>query len=151
MNMETQAPALARLAEYAPDRWIALPPHVTLELVEHPQPVPVPGAAAHACGLLAWQGRQLPMLDLGVLLHGGGAARDEALRYALVVAFQSAPGMPVEHGALRVLELPRTMQVGDDAACELPTDSPLWPQLAASCFECEGRVVPIVDTARLFA
>jgi hypothetical protein len=150
MNMDTQASAVARLIEYAPDRWIALPAHVTLELLERPQPVPVPGAAAHACGLLAWQGRYVPMIDMGALLQPDAGLTAEPALYALVVAFQSAPGMPVEHGAIRALELPRTVAVADDAACELPTDSALWPGLALSCIECEGRVVPIVDTGRLF-
>jgi chemotaxis signal transduction protein len=151
MNMDTQAGAIARLVEYAPDRWVALPVHVTLEVLENPEPVLVPGAAAHACGLLAWQGKRLPMIDLGVLMHADAGAPGEASRYALVVAFQPAPGMPVEQGALRALELPRTVEVGDDDACDLPTDSGLWPLLARSCFQRDGRIVPILDTARLFA
>jgi chemotaxis signal transduction protein len=151
MNTDTSAGAIARLVEYAPDRWVALPVHVTLEVLENPEPVLVPGAAAHACGLLAWQGKQLPMIDLGVLVHPDAHPSGDASRYALVVAFQPAPGMPVKQGALRTLELPRTIEVGDDEACDLPTDSALWPHLARSCFQRDGRVVPIVDTARLFA
>lgn len=144
--------ALARLIEYAPGRHIALPPHTTIELLENPAVVAVPGAAYYACGLLAWQGRQLPLLDLHALLRAYlGAHRAVAPRYALVLAYQRAPHQPVEHGAISLAVLPQTVAVGDEARCELPSDSDLWPLLALSCFQHEGHAVPILDTAKLFA
>lgn len=145
--------AVARLIEYAPGRQIALPPHTTIELLENPAVVAVPGAAYYACGLLAWQGRRLPLLDLHALLLRAhpGANGAVAPRYALVLAYQRAPRQPVEYGAISLAVLPQTVTVGDEARCELPTDSDLWPLLALSCFRHEGRAVPILDTARLFA
>lgn len=144
--------AVARLIEYAPGRQIALPPHTTIELLENPAVVAVPGAAYYACGLLAWQGRQLPLLDLHALLRAyPGTNRTGAPRYALVLAYQRAPRQPVEHGAISLAVLPQTVAVSDEARCELFADSDLWPLLALSCFRHEGHAVPILDTAKLFA
>jgi chemotaxis signal transduction protein len=144
--------APARLIEYSRGRFVALPPHTTLELLEHPQALAVPGAAYYAYGLLAWQGRQLPLIDLeALLLAYAGGQRAKAPRYALVVAYQRAPGAPVEHGAIAMADLPQTVTVSDDAMCELPNGSDMWPLLALSCFTFDGQVVPVVDTGRLFS
>lgn len=151
LSVDAGPRALARLIEYAPGRRVALPPHTTIELLENPAVLPVPGAAYYACGLLAWQGRLLPLLDLQALLRAHlGANRTAAPRYALVLAYQRGPRQPVEHGAISLAVLPQTVAVGDEASCELPADSDLWQLLALSCFQHEGDAVPILDTAKLF-
>ena len=148
---EQEPGVVARLIEYARGRMVALPPHTTLEIVENPQAVPIPGAAYYGYGLLSWQGRRLPMLDLDAMLRAyPQAQRTKAPRYALVVAYQRAPGQPVEHGAIGLADLPQNAMVRDEACCELPNDSDMWPHISLSCFRFEGRPVPIVDTARLF-
>lgn len=141
--------AVARLLEYAAGRHVALPAHTTLELIETPKPVAVPGAPAHALGLMAWQGGWLPLLDLDALVHGtrpGGAPR-----YALVVGWQGAPGEPVRHGAIATQALPQSVAVNDRDACGLPAGSPRWEALAIACFAREGQAVPVLDTGRLFS
>ena len=151
--IESQAaPAVvARLVEYAPGRFIALPPHTTLEVVENPQPVAVPGGAYYGHGLLAWQERRIPLVNLLALLKAHTAPGAMALpRYALVVAYQVAPGQPVLHGAIAMAQLPEAVMVKDDAGCPLPADSDLWPLVCLSCFMHEGQPVPIVDTGKLF-
>ncbi len=142
---------LARLIKYEHERHIALPPHTTYALIEHPEVRKVPGAAHYAHGMLNWEGMLLPLIDLDILLHSGSiAARQAPPRYALIVAYQRiAPG-PLEYGAIGLAELPLTIAVGDEAQCELPKDSALWPRLALSCFRHEGSSVPIIDTSRLF-
>ena len=142
------AAAMARLVEYAQGRFAALATHTTLEILEDPQPVPVPGAASHAHGLLSWQGRRVPMIDLHALLHGSEPG--SAAPFALVIAYQAAPGRPVEYGALALRALPRTVEVADAQQCALPNDSGTWPLIAMSCFHFEGESVPILDTGRLF-
>lgn len=142
----------ARLIEYAPGRHLALPPHTTYALLEHPAVVGVPGAAHYAYGLLAWQDTRLPLLDLNALLHAGSSAVRTAIpRYALVVAYQRVARGPLAFGAIGLNALPQTIEVGDTAQCELPGDSALWPQLALSCFEHEGKAIPIIDTTRLLS
>jgi hypothetical protein len=141
----------ARLIEYAPGHKIALPPHTTHNLIENPSFVVVPAAARYGYGLLAWQGLWLPLLDLHALLQTDTCVeRTVAPRYALVLAYQCAAGRPVEYGAIALTTLPQTIVVGDEAQCELPTDSMRWPLLASSCFLHEGQAIPILDTAQVF-
>ncbi len=142
----------ARLIEYANGRLVALPPHTTYALLEHPTVVVVPGAVRHGYGLISWQDKWLPLLDLGALLHADSSeVRSASPSYALVVAYQRAAHTPLEFGAIGLDVLPQTIAVGDDAQCELPGDSELWPLFALSCFQYEGRAIPVIDTARVFA
>ena len=149
------AVAVARVIEYARGKFAALPPQTTLELIEGPRPLSVPGAARYACGLLARQDKRLPMIDLDALLHTQTRrARPEAFfPYALVLAWQAAPGQALEQGAIGIMDLPLSVTVNDAAACDLPGDSELWPRIARACFLHGGdeeHPVPIIDTSLLF-
>jgi CheW-like domain len=142
----------ARLLQYKPEGCVALPVHTTIELLDGPLIIDVPGAARHCNRLVRWRGQWLALLDLDTLLHGcSGADRAGVPRYALVVAYQHAPGWPVAHAAIGLATLPQTVGVANQAGCKLPADSALWPLLALSCFWHEGHAVPILNTARLFA
>lgn len=144
--------APAYLIEYACGRWIALPAHAAYALIEYPDVVNVPGAAHYAYGLMTWQDSRLPLLDLNALLHTEqNTEQTSAPRYALVVAYQSAARLPIAFGAIGMTALPQAIAVGDEAQCELPFDSKLWPLLALSCFQHGGHPVPILSTDRIFS
>ena len=147
----TEPRVAARLLEYQRGRFVAFAAHTTLELIERPPLVTVPGAPYYCRGLVAWQGRQLPLLDLHTLLRAYPDEYAQPLRHVLVLAFQRAPRQPLEYGALCAPSLLRMVQVADSQQCPLPTDSDLWPWLALACFTYEGEAVPVLDTARLFA
>ena len=143
--------AVARLIEYAPDSYFALPPHTTLELIEHPAIIAVPGAAYYTCGMLAWHGQYLPVIDVDILLQAYQETPDLAPpRYALLVAYQRMPRSLLEYGAIALSKLPQTIEVGDEAWCDLPASSDIWPLLAISCLRYDHHIVPIVNTAKLF-
>jgi len=143
--------AAARLLEYRRGGFVAFAPHTTMALVDSPPVVPVPGAPYYCVGLIPWQEGQVPLLDLNALLRAWPDAEPAPAGHVLVLAWQGAPGAPLEYGAVCARSLVQMIEVGDDQACELPTDSDLWPSIASSCFEHQGQVVPVVDTARLFA
>jgi hypothetical protein len=145
---EVRAPA--RLLEYKRGCFVAFPAHATIGLVENPKVVPVPGAPYYCLGLMPWQGRQLPLLDLDTLLRAYPAATPPDSGHVLVLAYQSAPGRPLEYGAVCAPWLVQMIQVTDAQQCELPPDSDLWPWISLACFEHEGHAVPVLDTARLF-
>jgi hypothetical protein len=140
----------AQLIEYARQHYVALPPHATIELVEDPALVEIPGAAYYARGLLNWRGRWLPVIDLHTLLRAYPTYVAVQLHYVLVVAYQAVPGQELQYGGLALPASPHKIEVGDDAQCELPTDSDLWPMIAMSCFHHGGCAVPIVDCGRIF-
>ena len=141
----------AQLLPYQRDRHIALPVHTTIELLDQFHVVAVPGAAYYCNGLTKWQGQWLPVLDLHAQLHAYRMEHAPKTRYLLVVAYQMAPREPLCHGALALPFVPTMVKVRDAQSCALPEDSDLWPLIALSCFEHEGRPVPVVDTGRLFA
>jgi hypothetical protein len=141
----------ALLADYARGRAVAFAPHATLELVERPVITPVPGAAYYAHGLLRWQTRIVPVIDLHTLLRAHADPTLKPPRYALILAWQRAVGAPIEHAAIGLPAPPRRLEVGaDTVASPLPDDSDLWPLIANSCLRDGGQVIPIIDTSRLF-
>ena len=142
--------AAARLLEYRAGAFVAFAPHATVTLVEEPRVAAVPGAPYYALGLMQWQGGWIPLIDLNALVRGYPEADLAVPRHVLVLAWQPVPGAPLEHGAVCARLLVRMIEVEDAQACELPADSDLWPWIAMSCFEHEGRSVPIRDTAKLF-
>lgn len=148
--VEAAATVPARLLEYRPGRCVALAPHAALELLDRPPLTPVPGAPYYCPGLVAWQDRQLPLVDLNVLLRAYPDAAAAPLSHVLVVAWQPAPRQPLQYGALCAPALVRGVQVADGQHCALPTDSDLWPHIARACFELDGTAVPVVDTTLLF-
>ena len=143
--------AAARLLEYQRGRFVAFGAHSTLELIDQLKPVSVPGAPYYCRGLIAWQGRQLPLLDLHTLLRAYPDDYAPPLRHVLVLAFQRAPRAPLEYGALCAPSLLQMIDVADDQQCDLPTDSDLWPWISMACFEHQGQPVPVLDAARLFS
>lgn len=143
--------AQARLLAWREQAFVALPVRHCVELVDAPEWHAVPGAAPWCHGLLAWRGRRLPFVDLEELVLA--ERRDTGLQppsHALVVSFRPAGAGDWQHGALATSQLPQAVQVGDDAACELPRDSERWPWIARSCFRWGDAVVPVLDTAAVF-
>lgn len=145
---ELRAPA--RLLEYKRGSFVAFAAHATIGLVDNPAVVPVPGAPFYCLGLMPWQGRQLPVLDLNTLLRAYPEADSPPAGHVLVLAYQSAPGGALQYGAVCAPWLVRMVEVIDSQSCELPVDSDLWPWISLACFEHEGHAVPILDTSRLF-
>ena len=142
--------APARILEYAPGRYLALPIHTTLEIVEDPEILPVPGIASYGVGLLKWQESWIPVVDLARLLHGTPTPDADKPKYVLSLAYQRIAGEALEYAAVVLPSLPETAFVDNDLFCDLPDDSPHWPSISLSCFTYKEKAAPIVDTGRLF-
>jgi len=146
---ETRTPA--RLLEYKRGAFVAFPAHTTVGLIECPPVLVVPGAPYYCLGLIAWQQRRIPLLDLNTLLRAYPEPNEAPVGHVLVLAFQSAAGRPLAYGGVCARWLVRMIEVADSQQCELPGDSDLWPWISLSCFAHEDHAVPVLDTARLFA
>jgi hypothetical protein len=143
--------ASARLLEYERGRWVALPVHTTIEVLDSPRTVEVPGAAYYCCSLIKWRQQWLPVLNLQALVHAHPLDKaQQQPQHVLIVAYQLAAFKPLHYGALHLPFFPETVEVADSAQCPLPVDSDLWSLIASSCFKHDGHVVPVLDTARLF-
>lgn len=145
-----EASALACLLAYAPQAYVALPVHAGVELVEQPRVVAVPGMPHFCRGLVAWQGRQLPLIDLQAYLYGPDAAPSAPYSHVLVVAYQTARNQPIEYGALCAPFLMRMQEVADSQQCPLPEGQAGWARIAISCFLYQGEAVPVLDPACIF-
>ena len=144
--------AAARMAAYTRGKFVAFAPHVAQELLERPQWVSVPGAAYYAYGLLRWQARWVPFVHLESLLRAYPAINTStAPQYALILAYQNAPGQPLQYGAIAVDSIPHSVLASDADFCPLPDDSDMWATLALSCFRHQGQAVPILDSAKIFS
>ena len=144
--------ATARLLEYDRGRCVALPVHTTMEIVERPAVVEVPGAPYYALGMMCWQERWIPVIDLCALVEAYRKLNAPSMRHVLVVAYQPAPRQQLEYGAIATIGLPRTVQVHDGQACPLPKHSDLWPLISDSYISENGQIaIPIVNTTRLFS
>lgn len=143
--------ALACVLEYAAGRQIALPIHAGVELVEQPRVVPVPGMPHFCLGLVAWQGRQLPLIDLQAYLQGPEDAQATPhYSHVLVVAYQTARGRPIEYGALCAPFLIRMIEVAGNQQCALPPGQTRWTAIAISCLMHQGQAIPVLDPACIF-
>lgn len=143
--------ALACVLEYAAGAFVALPIHAGVELVEGPCFVPVPGMPEYALGLMPWQGRQLPLIDLASYLRGDPVQQQEQAAHVLVTAYQTARGESIEYGAVRAPFLVRMIEVGNSQACSLPAHLAARPDVAVSCFRYQDQEVAVLDLARIFA
>lgn len=151
-QVDNVARANAYLLEYKAGRYVAFPPHTGMELVENPHIVRVPGVPAYCLGLMQWQGHRLPVLDLGKLVWGGaGDATGPIAGHVLVVAYQSAPGRPLEYGAVRAPFLINIIGVVDSQKAGLPSDVGPLGRACLACFEHQGQAVPILSTTELFS
>ncbi|MEO5669145.1 MAG: chemotaxis protein CheW [Ramlibacter sp.] len=142
--------APARLLEYKYGRFAAFPAHTTMGLLARPRIVPVPGAPYYCAGMIAWEGRQIALMDLETLVRAYPSGPLAACEHVLVVAWQSAPGRELAYGAVRAPLLVSMIEVNDSMQCPLPKDCDLWPCIALSSFMHQGESVPILDTGRLF-
>ncbi|MBK6008705.1 chemotaxis protein CheW [Ramlibacter ginsenosidimutans] len=117
----------------------ALSAGVTLEVIERPEAIRVPGSAPHVLGLLAWRERRIPLIDPDGSL--GVPCKSTPARYALVIAFEQAPDVQVEHGALALDQLPQFVTVSDTQACDAPQR---WREQALACFMLGGEAIPVL-------
>lgn len=146
-----ETPALACVLEYARGSSIALPVQSGVELVELPHLVPVPGMARFCRGLVAWQGRRLPLIDLQAYLGGASAPAPHSFSHVLIVAYQLAPGAAIDYGALCAPFLIRMVEVVDGDQCPLPVGQACWTGIAISCFMHRGEVIPVLEPSRIFS
>jgi CheW-like protein len=113
----------------------------------------VPQAPAHCRGVILWEERVLPVVDLRSLVSKGAASVDAAHVAGLeqliaVVAYQTDRSQVADYGALLLAGLPARTTVTDEQACEL---DPAWTSFSSSCFRHANLgPVPVLDLRRVF-
>jgi chemotaxis signal transduction protein len=148
VTIRTTAPAW--LLEYADGQFVAFGLHTTLALVEKPSFIHVPGAPRHALGLMDWNARRIPLLDLDRLNGCGAQPGRAAPSHALVLAWHRPGLAKAEFGAVAAARLVTMIEVRDAQQCPVPADAGFLSEAADAWFEHRGQRVAVIDTARLF-
>lgn len=125
-------------------------------LPDAPALFPVPQAPVYCRGVILWEERVLPVIDLCALVSEGAAKVDAARIAGLkqlvaVVAYQTARSEAAEYGALLLAEVPARTTVTDEQACELDAALAPWAAFSSSCFRHDSRgPIPVLDLRRVF-
>ncbi len=130
---------------------VAVGAHRVVEYLLSPPTHSLPRMPAHCLGVLIWQERMIPLLDLAPVLSERARAQEHGVRRAVVLAYQEMPGQALRYGALVVRAAPVEVWASDDMACPLPEDPPALKHFSCSCFLHQEKAIPILDTTRLFA
>jgi chemotaxis signal transduction protein len=118
-----------------------------LHLVDAPSTFAVPCTPAYCNHIVLWQEHLLPVLDIAARL----GALPRTAPFLAVVGYQHQRGEYPQFGALRLAAPPKQLAVSDEQACRLPEGSNAWQDLAISCFEYQGKAVPVLDLCRIFS
>ena len=136
----------------------------------------VPMTPRYAKGVIVWQQRLVPVLDLGAYLNARGQHEQPATAALESTGPVAASGVVPDSelvidnvialfafrletmseeswdlGALLLEKVPERVLVDDDDACDLPDAGIDWSGTAISCFHHEKYgAVPILDLAALF-
>jgi nucleoid-associated protein YgaU/chemotaxis signal transduction protein len=130
---------------------VAVGAHRVVEYLLSPPTHSLPRMPAHCVGILIWQERMIPVLDLAPVLSEQAQVQEHGVHRAVVLAYQEMPGQPLRYGALVVRAAPVEVWVSDAMACPLPEDPLAFKQFSCSCFAHQEESIPILDTVRLFA
>lgn len=118
-----------------------------LHLIDIQESFAVPCTPSYCRRVLFWQGKLLPLMDVAGRLNG--ATRE--MPFVAVVGYQHKRGEYPQFGALQLASPPQQIEVSDAHACNLPDETQGWSELAISCFEHQGRAMPVLNLNRLFA
>lgn len=120
-----------------------------VHLLQFPVLHAVHGGPFYCSRVLIWQNRILPAMDLAAWLRGKQVNRTFIL--AAVVAYQDTRSIEPQYGSILLSELPRQIMVDDSQACSLPEKPRGWSNIAISCFDFDGKPVPILNLSHIFS
>ncbi|GAB4199356.1 MAG: hypothetical protein Tsb002_34900 [Wenzhouxiangellaceae bacterium] len=120
---------------------IAVAHHAVVEVLSEAQTWPLAVGPRWCRELLAWRGRFLPLARLGQSL-------DHTL--VIIIAVTVEQGQRPEYVALRLNQVPESIEVMADADCELPAQYPLPADALLACFQHQNHLVTVPDLGLLF-
>lgn len=109
----------------------------------------VPATLPHAKEVAVWDGRCLPVVDIGMRVDGR-ASRGAGVLVG-VYAYRAAGESAAAFGALWLAGPPRRVLLADPVAAALPQPRAGWRDVAISCFEHDGVAIPVLDLTKVFA
>ncbi len=120
-----------------------------LHLLPQPELLEVPLAPRHCAHVIAWQDTLLPVWDVRAWLVPDSGKTTPSI--AAIVGYQARRRQTPNFGTLMLTEPPSRVVISDAQFCELPEDQPGWRSIAISCFDFNGKPVPILDLPSMFS
>lgn len=140
--------ANAWLIDLGDGRHAAIGERELFHLVFEPELFPVPQCPAYCARVIAWEGRLLPVWDVGRWLQ---PAVDTAAPWLVaVVGYQREGAQETEFGALGIAAPPQRIVARDEDVCALPDDSLAWESISTSCFAHDHKRVPALNLTSMF-
>jgi len=137
----------AWLLDFSQSFCAAVGTRVLLQIIDNPKLHPVPCAPQHCSSVFSWQGRLLPVVDMASIL----GVEPQTPHLLAIAGYRELPGEPIRFGALLLAAPPVAIAVSDNQSCMLPEHSEVWSKFAFSCFEQQGKAIPILHLARVFS
>lgn len=126
---------------------VAIAEYQMYEYLTEAKTAEVPLAPAYSSQLLFWQDRQVPMIDLSVLLENKTPEKNHGY---VIVAYQAAAKAPIQYAGLSIIAPPIRISVHDSSASGLPEEfSGHLRDIILSCFSHEDDIVPVIDVSCL--
>ncbi len=125
--------------------------HEMWQILMAPRLFEVPYTPSYCNEILVLQENILPVLDLSARLIGHKKMTSLTKPIVGIVIYKEDPNHLAHYGCLHLTDLPQSIYVSDNQACDLPEEESYWAPLVLSCFSHEERVVPIIDLAYLFS
>lgn len=148
VDQAQQNTAPARVLDVYWSHPVVVAPQACLELIEKPELLIVPGTKSYVQGLLRWQGRWVPVLNMQTMLSG--KIKFIRPKFCLIVMYRYPDSAVIEYGALLLKKIADTISVTNDDAMPLPDNSGLWPLIADSCVRVGNHGAPIINIQSLF-
>lgn len=120
---------------------------VLLQIIDNPRLHPVPYTPQHCRSVFSWQGHFLPVVDMASVL----GAEPQPPRLLAIAGYREQPGEPNRYGAMLLAAPPVAISVNDDQSCSLPEQTEAWRNFASSCFEQQGKAIPVLHLGRVFS
>jgi chemotaxis signal transduction protein len=120
-----------------------------VHLDEHPKLFAVPKTPYYCRQSLIWNDTIIPVIDIATGIGGQQVEREN--NYVAIVRYKDVRKDTLIHAALLLAAMPIRQVVDDSLACPLPEQPEAWQAFAFSCFDFEGKSIPILDLARLFS
>jgi chemotaxis signal transduction protein len=137
----------AWLLDFGSSLRAAVGTRVLLQIIENPELHPIPCTPPYCNSILLWQGRLLPVMDLGARLNG----LPQTPRLLAVIGFQDQPGKPTHFGALLLTAPPVAIAVRDTQSCPLPNQPTLLNKFSISCFIHQEVSIPVLHLEQIFS